>query len=159
MDAIDRRILACLQEDATKSLVDIAGQAGVSSSPCWRRIQRLTEDGVIRRRVALLDPKKINVGVNVFVQVRTNQHSAHWAARFCRAVAAIPEVVEFYKMSGNVDYLLRVVIPDIESYDGVYKRLIDTVEIYDVSSSFAIETIKYTTALPVNYATGETRSR
>ncbi len=134
-------------------VADIAERAGLSTSPCWRRIQKLTEDGVIRGRVALLDPDKVNVGVNVFVTIRTNQHNMGWAEKFCREVAKIPEVVEFYRMSGQVDYLLRVVVPNIAAYDDVYKRLIKVADLFDVSSSFAMETIKYTTALPTSYAT------
>jgi Lrp/AsnC family transcriptional regulator len=152
MDDIDRRILICLQENAAMPVGDIAGRVGLSPSPCWRRIQKLEADGVIRGRVALLDPEKMNVGVTVFVAIRTTHHSMAWAERFCRAVAEIPEVVEFYRMSGQVDYMLRVVVPDIAAYDAVYKRLIRIAELHDVSSSFAMERIKYTTALPVNYA-------
>jgi Lrp/AsnC family transcriptional regulator len=152
LDELDRKILDCLQGDATVPVAEIAERVGLSASPCWRRIQKLEETGVIRRRVALLDPEKMNVGVTVFVSIRTNQHSLDWAENFCRAVAEIPEVVEFYRMSGTVDYLLRVVVPDIAAYDGVYKRLIRVAELYDVSSAFAMERIKYTTALPVTYA-------
>lgn len=152
MDAINRKILLALQEDAAMPIADIAARAGISASPCWRRIQALTEAGIIRARVALLDPRKMNVAVSVFVQIRTNQHSMAWADRLCAVIAAIPEVVEFYRMSGNVDYLLRVVVPDIAGYDAVYKRIIREIDIYDVSSSFSMETLKYTTALPVSYA-------
>jgi Lrp/AsnC family transcriptional regulator len=112
------------------------------------------------RRVALVDPQRVNASVNVFVSIRTNQHSEAWAMKFCRAAAQIPEVVEFYRMSGQVDYLLRVVVPNIAAYDDVYKRLIQTADLYDVTSSFAMETIKYTTALPLDYAeTGKNPSR
>lgn len=130
---------------------EVARRAGLSQSPCWRRIQKLEAAGIIVRRVALLDPDRLNVGVTVFVAIRTNQHNADWAERFCEGVASIPEVVEFYRMSGQVDYLLRVVVPDIAAYDGVYKRLIKIADLYDVSSSFAMERIKCTTALPVAY--------
>ena len=153
MDLIDQKILRCLQEDCTMPVADIAARAGLSTSPCWRRIQKLAEDGIIRGRVALLDADKVNVGVNVFVSIRTNQHNMAWAEKFCREVAKIPEVVEFYRMSGQIDYLLRVVVPNIAAYDDVYKRLIKVADLFDVSSSFAMETIKYTTALPTSYAT------
>ena len=133
-------------------VAQVAARAGLSPSPCWRRIQQLIADGTIVRRVALVDPEKINASVNVFVAIRTNQHSEAWAAKFCQAAAQIPEVVEFYRMSGQVDYLLRVVVPNIVAYDDVYKRLIKTAELYDVTSSFAMERIKYTTALPLDYA-------
>ena len=152
MDRIDRKILESLQNDSTLSIGQIAERCGLSVSPCWRRIRNLEESGVIVRRVALLDPDKLNVGVTVFVSVRTNQHSMEWAEAFCSAVAKIPEVVEFYRMSGQIDYLLRVVVPDIAGYDRVYKKLIKLAELYDVSSSFAMERIKYTTVLPLDYA-------
>ena len=152
MDQIDRKILAALQEDAGRPVADIAAAVGLSQSPCWRRIQKLEVDGVIQRRVALLDPAKLNVGVTVFVAVRTSRHDLDWIETFARAVTDIPEVVEFYRMSGEVDYLLRVVVPDIAAFDAVYKRLIARVPLSDVTSSFAMEQIKYTTALPLDYA-------
>ena len=152
LDAIDRQILAVLQRDAETPLADLATAVNLSSTPCWRRIQRLREHGFITRHVALVDPHKINLGVTVFVAVRTNQHSQAWFEGFRDAVRDIPEIVEFYRMSGDVDYLLRVVVPDIAAYDGVYKRLIRQVELTDVSSSFAMEELKFTTALPLDYA-------
>lgn len=152
MDNIDRRILQSLQEDAARPVEEVAARAGLSASPCWRRIQKLEAAGVIKGRVALLDAARMNVGVTVFVSIRTNQHNAEWAERFCRAVCGIPEVTEFYRMSGDTDYLLRVVVPSIAAYDAVYKRLIKVADLYDVSSNFAMEEIKYTTALPVDYA-------
>lgn len=153
LDATDLRILALLQEDATLTVAEVADKVNLSPTPCWRRIQRLEKDGVIRKRVTLLDATRLNAGVTVFVSVKTNQHSAAWLERFARAVAAIPEIVEFYRMSGEVDYLLRVVVPDIAGYDAVYKKLIRTAELSDVSSSFAMEQLKYTTSLPLHYAT------
>lgn len=152
MDEADRRILFWLQRDATISVSELAERVGMSSSPCWRRVQRLTEDGVIRARVALLDAGRVNVGVNVFVSVRTSQHNKTWSDAFTAVVMALPEVIGFYRMAGDVDYLLHVVVPDIAAYDRVYKRLIERIELYDVSASFAIETIKSTTALPLDYA-------
>ena len=151
MDAIDVKILACLQEDATLSVSEVARRVGLTTSPCWNRIQKLEADGVIHARVALLDPSRLNLAATVFVSVRTSQHSSAWLNRFATAVVDFPEVVEFYRMSGEVDYLLRVVVPDIAAYDGFYKRLIDRVELSDVSSSFAMERIKFTTALPLDY--------
>ncbi len=151
MDGIDQRILSCLQEDASTPVATIAERAGISVSPCWRRIQKLTEDGVIRRRVALLDAEKVNAGVNVFVSVRTSKHNREWSDAFCREVQKFSEVVEFYRMSGDVDYLLRVVVPSISAYDAFYKRLIEVADLFDVSSSFSMETIKYTTELPLHY--------
>jgi Lrp/AsnC family transcriptional regulator len=152
MDATDRQILVLLQEDATTPVAEIARKVGLSATPCWRRIQKLEEAKIIRRRVALLDAKMVNVGVTAFVFVRTSHHGLDWLERFAEAVRELPEVVEFYRMSGHVDYLLRVVVPDIEAYDRFYKKLIAKIELSDVSSSFAMEQIKYTTALPLDYA-------
>jgi Lrp/AsnC family transcriptional regulator len=152
MDRIDRKILHCLQSDVSLPLAEVAERVGLSTTPCWRRIQNLEKAGVIRRRVALLDPEKLNVGVTVFVRVKTSQHTYEWLESFAKAVAEIDEVVEFYRMSGDIDYLLRVVVPDIAAYDAVYKRLIKLADFADVSSSFAMERIKYTTALPLGYA-------
>ncbi|MCE2482025.1 MAG: Lrp/AsnC family transcriptional regulator [Alphaproteobacteria bacterium] len=152
MDAIDRQILAELQRDATLSLNDIAQRVGLSSTPCWRRIKRLEQSGVIRERVALLDGAKLNVGTTVFVSVKAQRHTDAWLAEFTQAVAGFPEVVELYRMSGEVDYLLRVVVPDIAAYDAFYKRLRAAVDVGDMTSSFAMEEIKYTTALPLTYA-------
>jgi Lrp/AsnC family transcriptional regulator len=152
MDAIDREIVAILQEDADTPLAEIAAQVHLSHTPCWRRIQKLRASGVIRKNVALCDPKALNVAVTVFVWVRTSQHSQAWLQRFAEGVKAIPEVVEIYRMSGEVDYLLRVMVPDIASYDAVYKKLIRVADLMDVSSSFAMEQMKYTTALPLDYA-------
>ncbi len=146
MDRLDRKILRLLQEDSTLAVADLAKKVGLSTTPCWRRIQKMEEDGVIRRRVALLDPVKVNTKVTVFVSIRTNTHSIEWLRRFSEVVGEFPEVVEFYRMSGDVDYLLRVVVPDIAAYDAFYKRLIAKIEIRDVSSAFAMEQIKYTTA-------------
>ena len=152
LDATDRAILALLQEDADIPMAKLAEAVNLSPTPCWRRVQRLKEDGVITRQVALLNPAKLNLGVTVFVSVRTNQHSQAWFDRFHAAVTQIPEVVEFYRMSGEMDYLLRVVVPSIAAYDAVYKRLIAGSDLFDVSSSFAMEQIKLTTALPLDYA-------
>jgi Lrp/AsnC family transcriptional regulator len=151
MDTLDQKILNLLQEDATLSVAEIGERVGLSTTPCWRRIQNLEKAGIIQGRVTLLDAEKLNVGVTVFVAIRTNQHSLEWLEKFADAVSKLPEVVEFYRMSGDVDYLLRVVVPDIAGYDAVYKRLIAAVELSDVSSSFAMEKIKSTTALPLGY--------
>ncbi|AJK48595.1 Lrp/AsnC family transcriptional regulator [Burkholderia plantarii] len=151
IDHIDKAILTVLQDDCTLPVAELADRVHLSTTPCWRRIQKLEQDGVIARRVALLDAEKLNVGVTVFVEIRTAQHTAAWLKRFCEAVADIPEVVEVYRMSGHVDYLLKVVVPHIAAYDGVYKSLISELEIFDVSSSFSMETIKSTTSLPLAY--------
>ncbi len=141
-----------LQRDASLPLAELAEKTGLSPSPCWRRVQRLTTEGVIRARVALLDAGLVNLGVDVFVSVRTSQHKKEWAEAFTACVMALPEVVGFYRMAGDVDYLLHIVVPDIAGYDRVYKRLIERIELNDVSASFAMETIKSTTALPLDYA-------
>lgn len=152
LDKTDRSILALLQKDATPAVADIAARVHLSPTACWRRIQRLEEQGYIARRVALLDPEKLNLGVTVFVMIKTSQHSEAWFEKFRRVVSAIPEVVEFYRMSGEVDYLLRIVVPDIKRYDWVYKQLIKGTDLFDVSSSFAMEQLKLTTELPLDYA-------
>ncbi len=152
MDRIDYKILGCLQEDATLSVAEIAERVGLSTTPCWRRIQNLEKSGVIRARVALLDAEKLNCSVTVFVRLKTSQHNYEWLESFSKAVERMEEVVEFYRMSGDIDYLLRIVVPDIARYDAFYKRLIRTAEFAEVSSSFALEEIKYTTALPLSYA-------
>ena len=151
LDAIDRQILTELQTDGRLSNVELAERIHLSPSACLRRVKQLEEEGVIRRRVALLDPEKINTRVTVFVSIRTNSHSHEWLRRFSEVIQEFPEVVEFYRMSGDVDYLLRVVVPDIAAYDAFYKRLIAKIEIRDVSSAFAMEQIKFTTELPLDY--------
>ena len=149
MDKFDRAILALLQQDCTMPLGTVAEQIGLSNTACWRRIQKLEGDGVIRARVALLEPRQVGLPVTVFAFVRTNQHNADWLKQFHARVAAIEEVVDFYRMAGVTDYLLRLVVPDIDGYDSVYKRLIGIPGISDISSSFAMERIKSTTALPL----------
>ncbi len=150
-DVFDKSILKLLQEDASISLSDLASAIKLSPTPTWRRVQRLEAAGVVRKRVALLDPGKINLGVTVFVGIKTNQHNQAWLDRFAAAVADVPEIVEVYRMSGDIDYLLRVVVPDIAGYDLVYRKLIAAIELFDVSSSFAMEQMKFTTALPLDY--------
>jgi Lrp/AsnC family transcriptional regulator len=152
LDEMDVKILRILQEDCTRPVAEIGKAVGLSTTPCWRRIQKLEEAGIIRRRVALLDPKKVNAGVTVFVSISTNQHSLAWLERFHAVIIDFPEVVEFYRMSGQVDYLLRVVVPDIDAYDAFYKRLIAKIQLANVSSAFAMEQIKFTTALPLDFA-------
>ena len=152
LDAIDRKLLEMLQLDCDTPVAELAAAVQLSTTPCWRRIQRMKDAGVITGNVALVDPKNVNVGVTVFVNIKTNQHSQAWFDRFHATVESIPEVVEFYRMSGDVDYLLRIVVPDIAAYDSVYKRLIAGTQLSDVSSSFAMEQLKFTTALPLRYA-------
>lgn len=159
MDDIDRKILGLLQKDATLSTAEIAEMVGLSTTPCWRRIQILEQEGFITRRVALVDRSKVNVPLDVFVAIRTNEHNFEWLDEFARIVCEFPQVVELYRMSGEVDYLMRVVVPDMTAYDTFYKELIKKVQLTDVSSSFAMERIKYTTALPLDYAADGGRQR
>ncbi len=149
MDAIDRKILAVVQEDASLSVAEIGQRVGLSSTPCWKRLQRLEAEGVIMRRVALIDPEKIGLGITVFVSIETGDHSQDWLKRFAETVSGMPEVMEFYRMAGDVDYMLRVVVHDMQSYDTFYKKLIATVPLKNVTSRFAMERIKSTTALPI----------
>ena len=144
-------ILTIIQEDATVPVAEIGRKVGLSTTPCWRRIQKMEEDGVIKGRVAVLNPAKVNAKVTVFVSVTTDQHNEDWLLRFSRIISEFPEVVEFYRMSGQIDYLLKVVVPDIEAYDAFYKKLVAKIDITDVSSAFAMERIKETTALPLAY--------
>jgi Lrp/AsnC family transcriptional regulator, cysteine-sensing transcriptional activator len=155
LDQIDRKILTLVQKDATMPVAEIGRKVGLSTTPCWRRIQKMEEDGVIKRRVAILDPGKVNAAVTVFMAVRTAEHNDAWLRKFAAIVEDFQEVVEFYRMSGDVDYLIRVVVPDIAAYDVFYKKLIAKISLSDVSSSFAMEQIKYTTALPLDYAVVE----
>ena len=152
LDDMELKILAILQVDCSRAVADIGKQVGLSTTPCWRRIQKLEEAGVIQRRVAVLDPVKVNAGVTVFVSIKTDEHSLAWLERFHAAVKDLPEVVEFYRMSGDVDYLMRVAVPDTAAYDVFYKKLISRVDISKVSSAFAMEQIKCTSALPLGFA-------
>ena len=149
MDAIDRKILAVVQDDASLSVAEIGQRVGLSSTPCWKRLQRLEADGVIMRRVAVVSPEKVGLGTTVFVSIETGDHSQEWLRSFADVVGAMPEVMEFYRMAGDVDYMLRVVVPDIAGYDAFYKKLIATVPLKNVTSRFAMERIKSTTALPL----------
>jgi Lrp/AsnC family transcriptional regulator len=149
MDQIDRKILAVLQDDASLSVAEIGTRVGLSSTPCWKRIQRLEADGVIQKRVVLVDQERIGLGVSVFVSIETGDHSQDWLDHFAQVVGSMPEVMEFYRMAGDVDYMLRVVVTDIAGYDAFYKRLIAAVPLKNVTSRFAMEKIKSTTALPI----------
>ncbi len=151
LDPFDIKILDCLQDRADMPLSEIARKVGLSTTPCWRRINRLEAEGIIRGRVALLDRKALHAGVTVFVAVRTAQHNAQWLSRFAKAVASFPEVMDCYRMSGEIDYLIRLALPDIDAYDAFYKRLIAKIELSDVTSMFAMEEIKSTTRLPLSY--------
>jgi Lrp/AsnC family transcriptional regulator len=149
MDSIDRKILAVLQDDASISVGDIAKQVNLSQTPCWRRIQKLAEAGIITKRVALVDPDAIGLGLTVFVEIESGDHSKEWLDRFTAAVTDMPEVMEIYRMAGDVDYLLRITVPNMAAVDTFYQRLIATVPLKNVTSRFAMERVKYTTAYPV----------
>ena len=152
LDAFDLRILALLQEDASKPLAELAEAVGLSPTPCWRRIQKLEEAGHIRRRVALLDRTKLKAGVTVFIAVKTARHTMEWLERFHAAVHDLPEIVDFYRMSGDIDYLLKAYVSDIAAYDALYKKLISRIELSDVTSMFALEELKSTPAIPLGFA-------
>ncbi len=151
MDHIDRELLQLLQEDASLTARELAEHVGLTPTPCWRRVQNLEAAGVITKRVALVDPAAVNLDVTAVVQVRTNNHTAEWLAQFQAAIERFPEVVEAYRTSGEIDYMLRVVVPSIDAYDVFYKRLIDAVDLYDVRTVFVMERMKQTTALPLHY--------
>lgn len=150
-DATDRRILAILQEQADTPVSSIADQVGLSTSPCWRRIKRMEEAGLIARRVVLVDRERANVGMSVFVTIRAPSHSADWSESFGRVVRDIPEIIAAHRLAGEADYLLHVVVPSIKDYDQVYKRMIAKLEFRDVSSFVSMEEMKSTTALPLDY--------
>jgi Lrp/AsnC family transcriptional regulator len=152
MDHKDQRILELLQADAMLTAAEIAAEVGLTTTPCWRRIQKLEEKGYIRARVALLDRQKMNVGITVFVSVRTNRHTGDWLERFMKTVDSTPEILEAHRLSGDADYLLRIVVPDIAEYDHVYQHLIKEFDFLDISSSFSMEEIKFTTTVPVKHA-------
>lgn len=149
LDRYDRKILEILQEDASVSISELAHQVGLTTSPCWRRVQRLEERGVIRKQVVLLDPTQLDLNVTVFIFLRTSQHRIEWFTSFHELVSSMPEVVEFYRVTGSTDYFLKVVVSNISGYDQFYKKLIRGADFTDVSSMFAMEQIKFTTALPI----------
>ena len=149
IDDTDRAILKILQADSTVSLETIAEQLNVSVNTCWRRVRRLEADGIIQARVAICDPEKLGLGQTVFVAIKTNDHSSAWLKKFAKTVTSIPEVIEFYRMAGDVDYLLKVAVRSVADYDRVYKALIAKIEVADVSATFAMECLKNTTELPV----------
>ncbi|HEX5182398.1 MAG TPA: Lrp/AsnC family transcriptional regulator [Allosphingosinicella sp.] len=154
MDATDLRILAILQEDCSLPVAEVANRVNLSQTPCWRRIQRLEESGIIARRVALADPDKIGFGLSVFVEIETGDHSDAWLGRFAEAVLDMPEVMEVYRMAGDVDYLLRIAVTSMADYDRFYRQLIASVPLKNVTSRFAMERVKFTTAYPVRHEPG-----
>jgi len=149
MDAIDRKILIALQENADISIAELANRVGLSQTPCWKRIQKLEAGGVILGKVALVSPERIGLGLTVFVQIETAEHSAAWLEDFSTRISRMPEVMEFYRMAGDVDYMLRVAVADMAAYDAFYKRLVAAFALKNVTSRFAMERIKSTTAYAV----------
>ncbi len=149
LDRLDLQILDALQRDSTLSMADLGARVGLSSTPCWKRIKRLEDAGLIERRVAIVNRQAVGLPVTVFVSIRAGQHDEQWLTRFAAVVSALPEVQEFHRMSGDVDYLLKVVTTSIEGYDRFYKKLIGLAEMAGVSSAFSMEQIKSTTALPL----------
>lgn len=149
MDRIDRKILYYLQRDASIQIGELAEKINLSKTPCWRRIQKLEKSGVIRGRVALVDPKKLGKDLTVFIYVKTNKHNGEWLTKFADSVAKFPEVMEFYRLSGDWDYFIRVMVADMPAYDQFYKKLVNTEGLANVTSSFSMEEIKYSTAVPV----------
>ncbi|WP_347717251.1 Lrp/AsnC family transcriptional regulator [Sphingomonas sp.] len=152
MDQTDYKILAILQEDSSLSVAEVASRVHLSQTPAWRRIQKLEESGVIQRRVALLDPEAIGLGLTVFVEIETGDHSAAWLGEFAALVSAMPEVMDIYRLAGDVDYLLRIAVPGMSDYDAFYKRLVAQVPCKNVTSRFAMERVKSTTAYPLPIA-------
>ena len=151
VDELDRKIVQLLQDDATLSVREIGESVGLSATPCWRRIRNLEERGVLTKRVTLVDPAKINLGVSALVFIRTNEHNKLWLQKFVDGVSDIPEIIEAYRTSGEVDYVLKVLVPDLAAFDDFYKRLIDKVELYDVRSTLILEAVKHSTSLPLDY--------
>ena len=149
LDTTDRKILHYLQKDASLTIKELAKKVELSPTPCWKRIQRMEDTGVIRSKVALLDPEKVDAGITVFLAVKTDKHNADWSQQFADVMSSFPEIMEIYRMSGEVDYLLRIVVPDIPAYDALYKAIIGKIALSDMTSMFAMEQMKYTTALPV----------
>jgi len=152
LDRTDRKILSILQEDASLAVAEVAGRVGLSQTPCWRRIQRLHSDGVIQRTVSLVQPEAIGLGLTVFIGIEALDHSPEWLTRFTEVVSAMPEVMEVHRMAGDTDYLLRVAVADMVAFDAFYRRLIEAVPLKNVSSHFAMERVKSTTAYPIETA-------
>ena len=149
MDEIDRKLLALLQEDATVALASLADQVGLSATPVWKRIQKMEQAGVITRRVVLLEPDMVGVGLIVFVAIEALEHTPEWMGSFAAAMKSMPEVMDAYRMAGEVDYMLRVAVPDMAEFDAFYKRLVAAIPLKNVTSRFAMERLKQTTAYPL----------
>ncbi|MBT5900127.1 MAG: Lrp/AsnC family transcriptional regulator [Pelagibacteraceae bacterium] len=152
LNDIDKKILSVLQENADLPISELSKKVNLSATPCWARINKLYKQGFITKKVAVVDRLKLNLNVVAFVQVKTSNHNMEWARKFVKVISDMPEVIEFYRLSGSIDYLLKVLVPSIEKYDEFYKKLTDKVDLTDVSSSFSMEEIKQTSSLPLDYA-------
>ena len=152
MDDLDRKILTLLQGDASMTISELSEAVGLSTTPLWKRVQKMEKRGIIHKKVTLINQAEVGLKLTGFVSIRTNDHDDAWLEKFNDAVQAIPEIIEVYRMAGEVDYLLKVVAPDMEGYDRVYRRLINGVKLSDVSASFSMEVVKATTILPLQYA-------
>lgn len=153
MDKIDKTLLTLLQRDASLTVSELSDLAGISATPVWKRIKRLEDSGVIKGKVTLLNPSRVGLNLTGFILIRTNDHSEEWLSGFSSAVQTIPEIVEVHRMTGDVDYLLKIFAPDVAGYDRMYKRLIAMVRLSDVSASFSMEVVKETTSLPLDFST------
>jgi len=151
MDAIDKKILSLLQINADIPVAELSKKVNLSSTPCWLRINKLYKQGYIKKKVAVIDREKINLSTVAFVQIRTSQHNMAWSKKFIEGVKEMDEVVEFYRLSGTTDYLLKVLVPSIDKFDAFYKKLTDKVDLSDVTTSFSMEELKQTSNLPLNY--------
>jgi Lrp/AsnC family transcriptional regulator len=149
MDEMDLSILRVLQKDNSLTVTEIAKQVGLSASPCWKRINRLEKEGIIKNQVAVLDGRQLGLSLTVFMSIRTGEHSGDWLKSFAKFIKVMPEVQEFHRMAGEVDYLLKIVVPDMDHFDKFYKNIIEKTSLNDVTSSFSMEAIKNTTALPI----------
>jgi len=149
MDRTDYKILAILQEDASLPVAEVAARVNLSQTPCWRRIQKMEAQGIIEKRVALVDPVAVGLGITVFVEIETADHSPEWLKGFADAITAMPEVMDVYRMAGDVDYLLRVAVGSMGEFDDFYRQLIDSVPLKNVTSRFAMERVKFSTAYPL----------
>jgi len=151
MDDIDKKILSLLQINADIPVAELSKKVNLSSTPCWLRINKLYKQGYIKKKVAVIDRAKINLSTVAFVQIRTSQHNMNWSKKFIEGVKEMDEVVEFYRLSGTTDYLLKVLVPSIDKFDEFYYKLTDKVDLSDVTTSFSMEELKQTSNLPLNY--------
>ena len=155
LDDIDLKILGILQADATRSIQEIADEVGLTTNPCWRRIRRMEAGGVIEGRVALVNAAALGLGMTAFVTIRTDQHTSDWLEKLAHGIRIIPEIVECHRMSGDVDYLLKIVVRDLAHYDTVYRRLLELVPgLKDVSSAFSMELLKRSAVIDPSKSSG-----